>query len=123
MNTVTPMKQCGVTFGGFVFGAFILVLAAIFALKLIPPYIEDAQLRSIFNAISRDPEMQNAPLREVRASFERRASIEGLKSIKSEDIEISVDNGRPFLSTSYSVKVPLVGNASLILEFQPSSAE
>lgn len=123
MNTVTPVKQRGVTFGGFVFGAFILVLASIFGLKLIPPYIEDAQVKSVFNAISHDPEMQNASLLDIRGSFDRRASIEGLKSVKSEDIEISTSDGRPFLSASYSVTVPLVGNASLVLEFNPTSAE
>jgi uncharacterized protein (UPF0248 family) len=123
MDTALPAKQHGVTFGGFVFGAFLLVLGGIFALKLIPAYMEDAQIKNIFNAISHDPDMQNASLRDIRVSFEKRASIEGVKSIKPEDIEISSDNGKLFLSTSYSVKVPLVGNASLVLEFKPTSAE
>lgn len=60
MNTVMPVKQRGVTFGGFVFGAFLLVVGGIFALKLIPAYMDDAKIKNVFTAISNDPEMQKA---------------------------------------------------------------
>lgn len=123
MNTVMPVSQRGITFGGFVFGAFLLVVVGIFALRLIPSYMQDAQIKSIFNDISRDPEMQKASLREIRASFERRSAIDSIKAIKADDIELSSENGRPFLSASYSVKVPLFANASLVLDFNPTSAK
>jgi hypothetical protein len=123
MNTVMPVKQRGVTFGGFVFGAFLLVVAGIFGLKLIPAYMDDAKIKNMFNAISLDPEMQKAPTSEIRKSFERRASIDGIKAIKAEDIEIASDNGKLILSASYSIKVPLAGNASLLMEFNPTSAQ
>lgn len=122
MNTAMPLQQRGMTFGGFIFGAFILVLAAIFGLKLIPAYMQDAQIKSVFNAISHDPDMQKASARDIRISYEKRAAIDGIKAIKAEDIEISTDDGKPFLSASYSVKVPLAGNASLVMEFNPTSA-
>jgi hypothetical protein len=35
---------------------------------------------------------------------------------------ISSDGGRPVLSASYSVRIPVAGNISLILEFNPRSA-
>lgn len=123
MNAAMPVQQRGITFGGFVFGAFILVVVSIFALKLIPAYMEDAQIKNVFNAIAHDPDMQKASPRDIRNSFDKRASIDAIKSIKAEDIEISSDNGKPFLSASYSVKVPLSGNVSLVMEFNPTSAE
>ena len=123
MNTAMPVQQRGITFGGFIFGAFLLVLASIFGLKLIPSYMQDAQIKNLFNTISHDPEMQKASPRDIRNSFDKRASIDGIKAIKAEDIEISSDNGKLSLSASYSVKIPLAGNASLILEFNPTSAE
>jgi len=123
MNTVMPVQQRGVTFGGFVFGAFLLVVVGMFGLKLIPAYMQDAQIKNMFNVIANDPDMQKASPREIRASFDKRASIDAIKSIKAEDIEISIDNGKPYLSVSYSVKIPLVGNISLVMEFNPTSAE
>ena len=123
MNTAMPAQQRGITFGGFVFGAFVLVVVGIFGLKLIPAYMEDAQIKTVFNAIAHDPDMQKATPRDIRNSFERRSSIDGIKSIKAEYIEITSENGKPYLSASYSVKVPLGGNVSILMEFNPTSAQ
>lgn len=123
MDTVMPGRQRGITFGGFVFGAFLLVVAGIFSLKLIPAYMQDAQIKNVFNAIANDPEMQKASPSEIRKSFEIRSSIDAIKAIKAEDIEISSNNGKPFLSASYSVRILLGGNVSLLLDFNPTSAQ
>jgi len=123
MKTVMQEQQRGISFGEVLVGVVLLVVLAMFGLKLIPAYMQDAQIKNAFNAIVHDPEMQKASPREIRVSFEKRASIDGIKSISAEDIEISGENGRMILSASYSVKVPLAGNASILLEFKPTSAQ
>lgn len=123
MNTVMPAQQRGVGFGGFVFGAFLLILVSILALKVIPAYMEDATIRNVFNSMVHDPDMQNASPNEIRASFDKRADIDRITSIRSGDIEIARDNGKLFLSATYSIKIPLTGNVSLVLDFNPTSAE
>jgi hypothetical protein len=45
-----------------------------------------------------------------------------ITDITADDIEISKDAGALTLSASYSVKIPVAGNMSLVLEFNPSSA-
>jgi hypothetical protein len=121
MNTAMPAQQRGLGLGGFVFVAFLLVLLSITGLKLIPAYIQNARISAVFAEIVRDPNMDKASPREIRNSFDKRASIDAITSIKSEDIEIASDGGHLELSASYAVKVPLFGNASIILEFNPSS--
>ena len=121
MNTAMPGKQHGLSFGGFVFGAFLLVIASITGLKLIPAYIQNAQIKSVFSAITHDPDMQKASPREIRNSFEKRAAIDDISSIKSDDIEIVSEGGRLVLSANYAVKIPLIGNISLFLDFHPRS--
>jgi len=123
MNKAMPLKQRGVTFGGMVFGAFLLILVSIFLLKVIPVYMQDEQIKNIFNAIAQNPDLQRATPTEIRNSFEKRASIDGVKTIRGEDIDISSDNGRLILSANYSVKIPLSGNVSLLMEFNPTSAQ
>ena len=123
MNTAMPGQQRGITFGGFLMGMFLLVIVSIFGLRLIPAYMENSQIQNVFNAIAHDPEMQKATPREIKDSFVRRASIDNIKAIKSEDIEITLDMGRPVLSASYFVKMPLAGNISLYLDFNPTSAK
>lgn len=122
MNTAMPVQQRGMSFGGFIFGAFLLVICVIFGFRLIPAYIQDATIKSTFTEISRDPNMQNATPHDILQSFDRHSAVDDITAIKTSDIVVSSDGGRPVLSASYSVRIPVVGNISLILEFNPSSA-
>jgi hypothetical protein len=122
MNTVMPVKQRGLSFGGFIFGAFVLVVCAIFGFRLIPAYIQDATIRNTFTEIAHDPNMQNATPHDIRESFDRHSAVDDITAINSSNIVISGDGATPVLSASYTVKIPVAGNISLLLEFNPSSA-
>jgi len=122
MNVTMPIRQRGLSFSGFIFGAFVLVLLSITGLKMIPVYMQNATINKLFLAIAQDPDMQKASPREIRNSFDKRASIDDVTVITSQDIDIESDAGTPVLSANYSVKVPLVANISLYLEFNPRSA-
>ncbi|OGS99345.1 MAG: DUF4845 domain-containing protein [Gallionellales bacterium RIFCSPLOWO2_12_FULL_59_22] len=121
MNTAMPSKQRGFSFSTFIFGAVILVFASIFGMKLIPVYMQDAQIKNILVLLANDPEMQNGSPRAILQSFSNRADIDNITAIKAEDIEIAKDGASLVLSASYDVKIPLAGNVSLYLEFNPSS--
>lgn len=123
MNRSMPARQHGLSFSGFIFWAFVLVLASVIGLKLIPVYMEDAEIRNLFVTIATDPEMQRASPGEIRMSFTKRASIDNITRIRAGDIEIASGDGRLTLSASYDVKVPLVANVSLCMEFNPTSAQ
>ena len=117
----TKHKQRGVTLSGLLIWLVILILLGIFALKVIPPYIENAEISNIFKAIAQDPEMQAAPLKDIRDSYGKRAQINNISIVEAGDVEISKDASGISLSASYQAKLPLVGNATLLLEFNPSS--
>lgn len=121
MNTAMASKQRGLSFSGFMAGAVILVLISITGLKLIPAYIQDAAIKNAFVAVANDPEMQKASIHDVKTAYHKRASIDNINAITLEDIEIAKDGEQLVLSASYAVKVPLVGNISLYLDFNPSS--
>ena len=121
MNKAMPAKQRGLSFSGFIFGAVILVLAITTGMKLIPAYMQDAKIGNLFTVIANDPEMQKASPRDIRMAFNKRASIDDIRAITAEDIAIEKDGDRLVLSASYPVKIPLAGNVSLYLEFNPSS--
>lgn len=114
-------RQRGLSFSGFIFGAFLLVLVSIVGLKLIPVYMQNGEINKLFAAIANDPDMQKASMRDIRASFTKRASIDSITAINAEDIQIDLSSGKPVLSASYAVKVPLVGNISLYIEFNSAS--
>ena len=123
MNKAMPIQQRGISFGGFIFGAFLLVFLGITGLKLVPAYIQAAQIKNIFETMVHDPDLQKASPHDIQVSFDKRASIDNITAIKAGDIEISNEDGRMVLSASYEVKVPVGGNVSFLLTFNPSSAK
>lgn len=123
MNISKPGIQRGITLSGLVIGAFVLVLVVSTGLKLVPAYIENAEIQKIFNEVSNDPAMQKAPLSDIRLSYARRASIDNIQAIKLDDIDVDTSSGRPVLSASYFVKIPLAGNISFYLDFNPVSGK
>lgn len=118
----TLVKQSGVTFGGFIMILALLGGLAIFSMKLIPAYMENGKVQKAFDAITHDPAMQAATVPEIKDSFYKRAiTMDSVTGVSTEDIVISKDGGTLTLSASYSKKIPLAGNVSLLLEFNPSA--
>ena len=123
MNISKPGMQRGITLSGLITAAFVLVLVVSTGLKLVPAYIENAEIQKIFNEISNDPAMQKSSLSDIRMAYIRRASIDNIQAVKIEDIDVDTSSGKPVLSASYSVKVPLAGNISFYLDFNPVSGK
>ena len=115
-------RQQGVSMVGMIFIAAGVVLVAILGLKLAPPYMHSAQIAQIFKAIASDSEMQGASIKDIKESYRKRADINYISDITEDDIDINKESGRLVLSASYSVKIPLAGNMTLLLEFNPSSS-
>ena len=118
----TAGRQRGITFTGFILIAAGIIFAAVIGMKLVPAYIHSAQIAQIFKTIASDPGMQGASIKDIKDSYTKRANISYITDITAEDIEISKDEGRLILSTSYSVKIPVAGNITLLLEFNPRSS-
>ncbi len=116
-------RQRGVSLFGLLIWSAILILAAIGGMKIIPAYIQDAEIKSILSTIVNDAEMQGAQSKDIRESFSKRAMMNNINVVTANDIEIVKDARGLSLNISYQVKIPLVGNASLLLEFNPSSVK
>jgi len=121
MNAVMSNRQRGLTFSGFIVVAFLLILASIVGMRLIPAYMENAQINNLFTVIANDPDMRKATPRDIRNSFAKRANIDYVTAINSDEIEINKADGNLVLNAQYTVTKPLIGNISLLLEFSPSS--
>ncbi|MDD5058584.1 MAG: DUF4845 domain-containing protein [Sideroxydans sp.] len=115
-------NQRGFSFLGFFFVVAVVISAVIVGLKLIPAYIQNVEINQIFNQIVSDPAMTSASSNEIRQSFSKRAYLERITVISAEDIEIEKGEVPLRLSASYSVKIPLIANITLLLDFNPSSS-
>lgn len=115
-------RQRGIGFVGMIMIAAGIIFVAIAAMKVVPAYMHSAQIAEIFKAIANDPMMRGATISEIKDAYTKRANINYITDIKAQDIEVDNYEGRVTLSATYSVRIPLVGNAVLLLEFKPSSS-
>ncbi len=110
------------SFFGFLALAVAFIFVALFGMKLIPAYVHDAQISEIFREIAADPALREGSVKDVEESYRKRAMMNNIDDLKAEDLTIEQEGGILKLSANYSVKIPLVGNITLLLEFNPSSS-
>ena len=116
-------KQRGVSLEGTLVVIVLLIVVGVGAMKVLPSYMENGTIKTILDTIAHDPEMQGASVKDIRLSFAKRAMMNNINVVSANDIEVSKDAGGLSLSISYSVKIPLVSNASLLLEFDTSNSK
>lgn len=114
-------KQQGISLSSLLVWSVILILIAISGLRIAPAYIEYSTIQKNLTAIIKDTNSQNMDLNQIRLSFNKRASIDNIKSISGQDIKINKENGRIVLRAEYTTKIPLIANLSLNIDFEAIS--
>ena len=114
-------RQRGVSLMGLIFGLFLLVVGALFAMKLIPSYLEYSAAKGAIEAIAQ--EKPGATPVEVRTAFEMRSAVDNISSIKPADLEIVRDGGQTVIEFAYRKEVPLFTNVGLYIDYTASTRQ
>jgi hypothetical protein len=114
-------KGRGLTLMGLIMVLFILILLALFGMKLLPAYIEYGTAKKAITSIARDGTGASTP-QEVRRQFDARALIDNIEAVKGSDLEIRKEGGGMVIAFAYRKEVPLVANVGLYIDFAANSA-
>ena len=112
-------SQTGVSLGALLGILFVVVIVAILGLKLLPPYMEYAKIKSGVEAIGR--EKKSVTPSEIRKAFDARATIDDISSVKGSDLEITKDGNEVVISAAYRKEIPLFANIGVHIDFATSS--
>jgi hypothetical protein len=116
----TRNRQAGITIIGFVFVAAVVLAIAMIGFRVMPSYIEyfsvEKTLRQTLQN-SRD----GVSLAEFRKDFDLKASADYIESVRGSDIDLTRDGSQLVASASWTNTLHLVGNVSLLLEFEASA--
>ncbi len=115
-------KQLGIGLGGLMVGVVIVIALAMIALKLTPSYIEFFAIKKAVNAIAGEAR-GGATVVEIRKSFDARATIDAIESVKGADLEVTKDSNGVVVTAGYRKEIPLVANIGVYIEFNASSKE
>ena len=120
MNMTTPARQRGLTMLSFLFVLVVVLVVALLSFRVIPAYIEYYSVqKALAGALNDSKDLTRA---EVIRLLDRRLGAEYIDSVRADDIEVTKSNNVITASVSWQTKLPLVGNASLLLDFDASAS-
>ena len=111
-------KQRGVSLGGLMAVLFVLVIAGLLALKVIPPYMEFGNIKKAIISVGGGTNPA-----EIRKAFDSRAAVDDFTAVKGSDLEITKEGGQVVVRASYRKEVPLFWNLGLYWDFVASSKD
>ena len=113
-------RERGISLIGLIFGIAILAGVGLIAAQILPTYIE---YRAILTAIERAKKDGGDNVSAIQGSFARSSETGYITSITSRDLMLE-RNGTDFeISFAYEKKIPLVGPASILLEYEGTTAK
>ncbi|MYM74198.1 DUF4845 domain-containing protein [Duganella sp. FT109W] len=112
-------RQQGISLVGLIVVLAALGFVLMLGLKIVPTYME---YRAIKNAIV-TAKATGGGVIEIQKSFDASATAGYISSISSRDLIIEKNNGETDISFAYEKKIPLVGPASLLLEYEGTTAK
>lgn len=113
-------KQRGMSIVGLIFVVAVVGFLMLLGFKVVPTYVE---YRAIVNAINKAKTSGSTP-REIQQSFDASASATYIDSISGKDLVIVASpDGGVDIGFAYEKRIPLVGFASLVLDYQASTAK
>jgi len=115
-------KQRGITLTGALMGMIVLAFVGLFAAKLLPSYMEYFAVQKILKAMENSGDTKGT-VTEIRKAFDRRNSIEDVKSMQGADLDITKEGGEAVVTASWSAKVPIIANFSACLDFSVTTAK
>jgi type II secretory pathway pseudopilin PulG len=112
-------RQKGISLVGLIIVLALLGMVLVLGLKIVPTYTE---YRAIQNAIV-SAKATGGSAAEIQRSFDAAATASYISSISGRDLVIEKLNGETDISFAYEKKIPLVGPASLLLEYEGTTAK
>jgi Tfp pilus assembly protein PilE len=117
MQKTIHSKQQGMTFIGLVLVIAAVVFLAVLGMKITPAYLEFMSVKKAIKNVVNTADMTNK--KEIINAFNNSASIDNVRVVSGKDLVL---NGGE-ISVEYQVTIPIVANASVLLDFHATSAK
>jgi hypothetical protein len=112
---VATHRQRGLSMIGFLFVAIVVVVVAIVGFRMVPSYVEYFTIQSAVEKSLRDAPDPTPQV--VRRSFEKYIAADYIDSVTHNDLVVSKEGNVITASVSWQKQLHMVGNVSLLLDF------
>jgi hypothetical protein len=112
--------QRGLSMIGFLFIAAVVVVVAIIGFRMMPSYVEYFTIqKAVEQSLREAPDPQPAV---VRKAFEKFIAADYIDSVRAADLQIERQGNAMVASVAWQKQLHLVGNVSLLLDFDVSAS-
>ncbi|HXF45996.1 MAG TPA: DUF4845 domain-containing protein [Burkholderiaceae bacterium] len=120
MRTSSPrVRQSGLSLVGLLFIGLIVVVLLLLGAKLVPAIVEYIAIERAVQKIKNE----GSTVAEIRAAFERHATIDDIKSITARDLDITKEGDRIVISYAYQYNIQLLDNVRLVIDFSGTTRD
>ena len=117
-------RQRGMSFLSLMAIAGMLGFAAVIGLKLFPIYMDSWKIDGVMKAVISEPGINQQSRREIIDSMLKRLDIDAVDAVNyrnyKESLTITRRKNNVTIKIFYRVETPLMGNLSLVAEFDKS---
>ncbi len=113
--------QQGLSLIGLLIVGGLLAFVLLVGFRSVPAVNEYLAVKRIVKLLAEEGD-NGASLPEIRRSFDRRAQIDDVSTVRGADLDIYKQGGKVVVDVEYERKVPIAGNVSLLFDFRASSA-
>jgi hypothetical protein len=110
----------GITILGFLFVAAVVITVALVGFRVLPAYIEYFAVQKALQTALEDAPTGNVA--EVRRAFDRKAGAGYIESVRPADIQVLRQGNAITATASWQRVLPMIGNASILLDFDASAS-
>ncbi len=110
-------NQSGLSLLWFIFVVAVVLVVAVVGFRVLPAYIEFYSVqRALAQSLAEISQANNTP--ELRRQFQKKADAGYIESVDGRSIEVERVGNEYVATVEWTRKLHMVGNASLLLEFQ-----
>jgi hypothetical protein len=117
---MVPARERGLTMTGFLFVAVVVLVLALVCFRVIPAYIEYFSVqKALEGALVASKDLTKADIKNL---VSKRIDADYIESINAGDIDVTKSGNVTTVSVSWQTKLHMVGNASIVLDFDASAS-
>ncbi len=110
-------QQRGLSIVGFIMVAALAMLAVMIGFRMVPAYIEWYTVKKVMtNTLQTSKD--GFTLYQFRRDFDLKASADYIDSVRGADIEVTKEGNQLVATATWQRVLHLVGNVSLLLDFE-----
>lgn len=111
-------KQSGMSLVGLIFVLGILAMLVLLAAKITPTVVEFSAIKKAIHTAK----LAGTSVKEIQTSFDKQADVDYIVSVRGRDLVIEKSETGFEVSFTYTKKIALFGPASLLLEYEGTTA-